>query len=139
MWDLVKSEWTKLCPKASNPTIKIYADEQDKMTVAVRDADSSKLNHAIPQADKAKFKVKETRLSCQWMTDQDCIQNQETTINILFKTKQAFDSFLDVFERSLHQSITPMLPPPTPDPLLSAYACYTKILIELNLMSIVNY
>ena len=98
MWDQAKNEWIKLCKKSVKPKIEI--DKKDeRVMISIKDDNSEKIKHALPNKDSALFKVDEKKLSCQWMTNKDIIQNQAITVHIFFKTQTNYQQFVDIFLR----------------------------------------
>ena len=95
MWDQAKTEWIKLCPKSSDPHIRVYADQSNKIVISVADnTNSIKLKHIMPD----NFKEKASKLSCQWIASHDCIQNDAITVSVFFKTSETFKHFVDLFK-----------------------------------------
>ena len=98
-WDSEQSEWRKLCPKSSNPVIRI-CNEYDKIMISVADTNSLKLCHEI----SGNLNENEAKLACTYMIELDNVQKTAITVKIYFKTVDEFTKFVDSFRSKLQSS-----------------------------------
>merc|ERR1712176_1174804 len=78
-----------------------HKDTTNKTIIAIKNTDATHINHTFPDTISANFSQNDSKLSCQWMTNRDSIQNKQITINIFFKTQPQYEAFTSLFLQTL--------------------------------------